>query len=130
MLVAAEAGDGDELELLAAGQRARAARELIAVHARQPDVDECDIGPEARDFLQCCRGVVAERDLVALSLEQQLQAFARVGLVLDHQHPMLGCDLRPAALGAGCGLCERQADREGAALAQPVARGGDAAAVE
>ena len=73
------------------------ARDLVAVHPRQADVAEHDVGLEEARRGQRLGPVVRHRDLMGVDLERRAQPVGDVAIVVDDEHPPAG--LRQA-LGA------------------------------
>src|SRR5215831_5937989 len=69
----------------AAELRADLPGDLVAVDARQPDVDQDDVGLELHRELDAAHTVARLVDLVPGALEQYAHHFAVVGVVLDDQ---------------------------------------------
>ena len=61
-------------------------RDLVPIHARQPDVAEYDLGTELARPAQAGRSVVGDLDLMAAEFERLTQTLSCVGLVLDNQY--------------------------------------------
>ncbi|HUQ53114.1 MAG TPA: hypothetical protein VM692_12895 [Gammaproteobacteria bacterium] len=71
-------------------------RDLVAVHLRQPDVDERDLGVQALRHLERGAAAVCRGDLVAFQLEQHRERVRCVGAVVDDENAA-----RPAAAANG-----------------------------
>ena len=78
-----------------------APRDLVAVHPRQPDVAQHDVGPERARLREAVGAVVRHLDLCSLELEHLAQALGGVGVVLDDEHaPALAVAADAAASGS------------------------------
>src|SRR5580765_8058631 len=127
------AGDGDHERPRAAIQGgARAPRQLVAVHARQADVDERDLRRSREERFEPGDAVARDAYPVPRELEQPAQRFGGVGVVFHDQ------DVAPGGGCRGHRLRDRlrrrryggQAHGERGAFARPVARRARRAAVE
>jgi hypothetical protein len=89
---------GDQHGLIHVKLRPQAAGDLIAIHARQADVEQDQLGPEDASRLQ--RGRAVERDprLMPLEAEQHSHALGGIRIVVDHQDPQ-ACRGAPRGLG-------------------------------
>lgn len=67
------AGDGDETPSRGARHCAEPARELVAIHVREPDVDEHDVWLEAADRLGRCMAVCDGLHLMSVDFEHRAE---------------------------------------------------------
>ena len=109
----AVAADRDQPELGAARHRPQSSRDLEAVDPGQPDVDQGDREVAGLRVGQTILAADRGQHLVAVQLEQQAQALARVVVVLDDEDPRR---TKRGRRGQLCGRCRRgasgQADDE------------------
>lgn len=85
--VSAEAGQGDQLTL---GGRANVPREFVAVHHRQSEIDDRDIGAKALDGRQGRFRIARDIDLMAGASQVLSQHREAVGVVVYEQNPCRG----------------------------------------
>ena len=62
------------------------ARQIVAVHAGQPDVDHHDVGPHALKRRQRGGAIGGHEDFVAVAFEHEAMHLPRVGQVFHHEH--------------------------------------------
>ena len=126
---AAPAGHRDQHGARHSAARARScARHLVAVHAGQADVEQHDVGHEARRPSQRRGARMHDVHAGGPASPAPRQGVGRVDVVVDHQHLQArragsgACrTARRAGGAAAAGRQARQPDGEGAALARPVA---------
>src|SRR5215467_6993789 len=80
----AVAGEGDE-EDLGSEQRTQPSRELVAVHARQSDVEQRHARMVDSHEVEGGSAIGRGHDPMPLELESNLKALARIGVVLHDQ---------------------------------------------
>ena len=120
------AGERDQHGIGGIRRGAQAARELVAVHVGQADIEQHDLGPFAQGARQAARAVVLDAHQVAVGLEQRGEHLRGVGIVVHHQHPhrtFIGLVRRLPCLLRLATRQQRQADHEFAALVRPLAEG-------
>src|SRR5258706_2893307 len=78
-------GEGDEIDALPPRLLPDAARYLVAVGARHPDVHERDVGLERLGAADGGLAVEHRVDVVSTQLEEQLQALRRIPIVIVDQ---------------------------------------------
>ncbi len=79
-------GHRDEEDLRRAEGPADAGGDLVTVDLRQPDVDQDDARPVPDGFLDAGRAILRDVDPVSPDLEEVLQAFPRIEVVLHHEN--------------------------------------------
>ncbi len=107
---------------------------LEAVHLRQAQVEQHQIGPPCSGDFERRRAIERQSRFVAQRLEQQAQKFRAIGIVINHQHPpRLVAERRGRGHRGSRGqrglIDERQANLELTALAGAGAAGRDHTAV-
>ena len=86
IVVLSVARDGDERRVREFRDSPEEARQLVAIHRRQPDVEEGDVGHECLDELQRARAIAHGAHLVARHAERPLEELGRFGVVVDDEH--------------------------------------------
>src|SRR6187402_23120 len=75
-----------EPDRAAALVRAQASRHLVAVHLRQPDIDERDLGLKPLRLLERRGGTIRRGYVVPFELEQHRERISRIRAVVDDEH--------------------------------------------
>ena len=95
--------DRDEDHLRISG--ADPARDLVAVHHGQPDVDEDDVGTTRLGLRETARTVGCRVNAMALVLQEGAERLPGVRIVLDDEHRTRRAAIRRRDGPAGCRAC-------------------------
>ena len=101
-------------------REAHPARDLEPVEARQPDVDERDVGPQTEGRLKPGGAVHGLVHLVAGQLEHEPQHLTRVGIVLHDEDPARGAVAVGARPGRQPGGRRHRGQAHGKLAAAPL----------
>src|SRR5690606_36836012 len=128
VLVLAPPGQRDEPRVPSVAAPANRPRDLVAVDARQPDVEDDDIGIEPRARLDRLQAVMRDVRLVPGHPQELADAFGRIHVVVDDenaQRPVLrglpAVRRLPRCLRAGCPDAHRPPHEELAPVTRTVA---------
>lgn len=90
ILVPAVAGHGNQQDLLQPRELAQPPRDLVAVHARQPDIQENDLGAEFHGQGQSLRTILSDTYVVPGAGQEQSRRLGGIRIVVDNKDAPCG----------------------------------------